>query len=102
MIPEIEHRRSELAALCRQFHVQRLEVFGSAARGGFDAVTSDLDFLAEFETMPPSAYATAFFEFKEALERLFRRPVDVVVPSAIRNPWFRESVDSSKALLYAA
>ena len=38
----------------------------------------------------------------EALEQLFQRPVDLVVESAIKNPYFRESVERSKALLYAA
>ena len=36
------------------------------------------------------------------LEQLFGRPVDLVVESAIRNRYFREAVDKTKALLYAA
>ncbi len=63
---------------------------------------SDLDFLVEFEPLPAGEYSTAFFAFKEAMERLFGLPVDLVVPSAIRNPYFRQSVEQSKALLYAA
>jgi hypothetical protein len=47
-------------------------------------------------------YATAFFGFKEALERLFGLSVDLVVASAIRNPYFLQSVEQGKALLYAA
>jgi hypothetical protein len=91
-----------LAALCRQFHVQRLELFGSALGGGFDPCLSDLDFLAEFAPLAPGEYAAAFFGFKEALEHLFKRTVDLVVPSAIRNPYFRRNIEQSKALLYAA
>jgi hypothetical protein len=56
----------------------------------------------EFEALPAAAYATAFLGFKEALEQLFGRPVDLVVASAIRNPYFRQSVEQGKALLYAA
>jgi hypothetical protein len=33
---------------------------------------------------------------------LFKRPIDLVVESAIRNPYFLESVRLSKTLLYAA
>ena len=95
-------RHSELAKLCREFHILRLELFGSALSTAFDSEHSDLDFLVEFEPLEPSDYATAFFGFKEALERLFARPVDLVVASAIRNPYFRRSVDESNALLYAA
>jgi hypothetical protein len=32
----------------------------------------------------------------------FKRPVDLVVESAIRNPYFREAVGRDKALLYFA
>jgi len=102
MIREIQECRRELTALCRRFHVQRLELFGSAMGHDFDGGTSDLDFLVEFEPMPAGAYASAFFEFKESLEQLFRRRVDLVVPSAIRNPWFRAGIERNKALLYAA
>ncbi|MFZ0631331.1 MAG: nucleotidyltransferase domain-containing protein [Acidobacteriaceae bacterium] len=95
-------RESELRDLCRNFHVRRLELFGSAARGDFDADCSDLDFLVEFDPLPTGSYAAAFFGFKEALERLFERSVDLVVASAIRNPYFRQSVEQGKTLLYAA
>jgi hypothetical protein len=95
-------RQAEFSRLCGDFGVLRLELFGSALSAGFDATHSDLDFLVEFEPMEPGDYATAFFGLKEALEQLFARPVDLVVASAIRNPYFRQSVDASKALLYAA
>jgi predicted nucleotidyltransferase len=49
MIDAIQLRREELRALCRRFHVRRLDLFGSAARGDFDPERSDVDFLVEFE-----------------------------------------------------
>jgi uncharacterized protein len=102
MVAEITARKAELVELCRQYHVRRLEVFGSAAGSGFDSERSDFDFLVEFETLPPGSYATNFFALKEALEKLLGRPVDLVVLSAVRNPWFREGIERSRALLYAA
>lgn len=46
MIAALAERRAEIAALCRQYQVGRLEVFGSAARGGdFDPSRSDVDLL---------------------------------------------------------
>jgi uncharacterized protein len=101
-IPAIAAHSLELARLCREFHIRRLELFGSAARGALVEGRSDLDFLVEFHPLQPGEYATAFFAFKESLERLFDRPVDLVVTSAIRNPYFLESVERSKTLLYAA
>jgi uncharacterized protein len=94
--------RAELIQLCRQFHVRQLELFGSALGDAYDPERSDLDFLVEFEAMADGGYAAAFFGFKESLEQLFGRPVDLVVGSAIRNPYFRQSIEQSKALLYAA
>jgi uncharacterized protein len=93
---------AELAELCRDFHVERLELFGSALSDEFDSDHSDLDFLVEFSSLSPGDYATAFFGFKEALERLYDRSVDLVVVSAIRNPYFRRSIEQNKAPLYAA
>jgi predicted nucleotidyltransferase len=98
----VEQKREQLAGLCRQFGVKRLAVFGSALRADFDCERSDLDFLVEFQPLPPGKYADAYFGFLEALERLFARHVDLVVESAIRNPYFRESVSRSQSLLYAA
>ena len=102
MIPEIDRRRAELEALCRRFGVRRLAVFGSAATGGFQSTTSDLDFLAEFEPPTGTGYADRYFGLLEALEGLFGRPVDLVVASAIKNPYFRESIDKTRVSLYAA
>lgn len=98
----IAPHQAEVEELCRQFHVQRLELFGSALQLSFDAQRSDLDFLVEFGPLASGEYASSFFGLKEAFEHLFGRPVDLIVSSAIRNPYFRQSVEQSKTLLYAA
>lgn len=102
MIPEIQQHRQQIAALCREYGVLRLELFGSAAAGGYRPDSSDLDFLVEFDSQSSSGYADRYFGLLESLQDLFGRPVDLVVGSAIKNPYFRQSVDSDKALLYAA
>ena len=92
----------EIADLCRRHRVLSLFLFGSATRDNFDAERSDFDFLVDFESLPPGQYADAYFGLLESLERLLGRPVDLVVASAIKNPYFRQSVEQTKALLYAA
>ena len=89
-----------IEALCRQYHVRRLELFGSVAAGDDRPGESDIDFLVEFE--PSGTSFNAYFGLRRALEDLFNRPVDLVVDSAIKNPYFRRSVDESKVLIYAA
>jgi predicted nucleotidyltransferase len=100
--PSIEEHRPELAQLCRRYRVLSLSLFGSAARDDFDLERSDYDFLVDFEALPTGQYADAYFGLLESLERLMGRPVDLVVASAIKNPCFRQSVEQTKALLYAA
>jgi len=102
MIPEIERCRSDLEALCKRFGVRRLEAFGSAVSGRFQSETSDVDFLVEFLPLKGPGYADRYFGLLESLETLFQRPVDLVVASAIKNPYFRQSVDETRTLLYAA
>jgi uncharacterized protein len=99
---QIEQKREELIHLCRLYQVQRLAVFGSALREDFDSRHSDFDFLVEFQPLPPGAYADAYFGLMEGLEKLFLRPVDLVVESAIKNPYFLKSVQQNKRWLYAA
>lgn len=98
----VERKRKPLMELCRRCHVKSLDLFGSAATGEFDPVSSDLDFLVELEDLEPAAYAEAYFRLLEGLEDLFGRPVDLVVESAVRNPYFRESFEQTRTPLYAA
>lgn len=98
----IASRAAELAALCAQHRVARLAVFGSAANGGFDVATSDVDFLVEFAPMPPRERADSYFSLLEALERLFGAGVDLVEPEPIRNPYLRKSIERSRVVIYEA
>jgi uncharacterized protein len=101
MSPEVAKRRFEVEQLCQRFRVRRLEQFGSAATGQDQAGESDLDFLLEFEPLPSGSYADSYFGLLEALEQLFGRPVDLVVASAIKNPYFRQAIEPTRVLLYA-
>ena len=102
MSPKITESKAAIEKLCRDHHVQRLELFGSAATGQDRPGESDLDFLVEFDQVPTGAYANAYFGLLESLQQLFGRPVDLVVASAIKNPYFRQAVERTKTLLYAA
>ena len=103
MIDEIALRRDELRAVCRRFHVPRLDLFGSAARGDFDPQRSDVDFLVEFDRTHPDALSLrTYFGLKEALEGLLGRPVDLVEPGAARNPYLKGSIEGSREPVFAA
>ena len=100
MIPAVEERADELKRLCLIHGVRRLDLFGSASAGRYDPDWSDLDFLVEFQPYALNAYADAYFGLLEALGRLFGRPVDLVVGSAIKNPYFLQSVEQTRTPIY--
>ena len=102
MITLVDQHRDEVAALCRRAGARRLDAFGSAVRADFDPNTSDLDFLVEFDDVPPAAYAQSYFSLKEGLEALFGRPVDLVTESSLVNPYFRERVIAERQTVYAS
>lgn len=103
MIRLIEDNREAIKDLCTRYRVRRLEVFGSALTGeGFHSGRSDLDFLVEFLPLKQGEYADAYFGLLEAFEDLFNRHVDLVMPGAIKNPYFLESVNKNRKVLYAA
>jgi predicted nucleotidyltransferase len=96
---EIESHRAEIDRLCARFGVRRLELFGSAASGAFDPAHSDIDFLVEFDASRRIGALEQYFGFKEALEALFGRAVDLVEQGASQNRYFLESVNESRRLL---
>ena len=100
MIGEIERQLAAVAALCRQYSVRKLRLFGSAATGMFIPATSDLDFVAEFAGTQSADYPDRYLDFAEALEELFNRRVDVVTERAIRNPYFRAEVERTAQVIY--
>ena len=98
----IDSKREELLSLCERFHVKRLDLFGSAASDKFDPQTSDLDFLVSLQEMDFGEYADAYFGLLEGLQELFDRHIDLVMESAIKNPYFRQEVEKTRMPLYAA
>lgn len=103
MIALIEEHHEAIRALCEKFGVLRLELFGSVATGAFDPERSDVDVLVEY----PADYdfgpcLKRYVDFKDRLESLPGRPVDLVIVGAMRNPYFIRSVNVSRQPLYAA
>jgi predicted nucleotidyltransferase len=100
--PVLDSKREALADLCRTFSVRRLELFGSAAAGRFVEGQSDFDFLVTFEDDRVKGVARLYLGLAEGLEQLLGRPVDLVTPESIRNPYFRQAVDATRRLIYEA
>jgi predicted nucleotidyltransferase len=95
-------KREEIAELCRQHHVRRLSVFGSAARDDFDPETSDVDVIVEFEEIGSDIYFDNKTSFMESLRGLFGRSVDLLTWKSVKNPYLLREVQSTQEQLYAA
>ena len=97
----VQHLQS-LIALCRKYDVKRLDLIGSALRDDFDPASSDLDFVVEFNNFTVQNAADRFLGLMVDLEDLFGRKIDLVSYPAIRNPYFKQVVDTTRVMLYAA
>lgn len=102
MTVDLSPHTDRLSNLCAVYGVTCLELFGSAARADFDLEESDLDFLVQFTDDRSMGAFDRYFGLKEALERLFQRPVDLIEVKAIRNPYFRQAIDRDRVLVYGA
>ena len=95
----IESNIDNVRKLCKLHKVQRLFVFGSVLSDRFQK-DSDIDLIVDFQGVDLYDYADNYFDFKESLENLFKREVDLLEDKAIKNPYLRKSIDSSKVLVY--
>jgi len=67
-------RRKDLEALCRRFHVRRLELFGSAASSQDRPGESDLDFLVSLIRFPRVLTRIAYFGLLKPCSRFLAGP----------------------------
>ena len=95
----IESNIDNVRTLCKLHKVQRMFVFGSVLSERFQK-DSDIDLIVDFQGVDLYDYADNYFNLKESLENLFQREVDLLEDKAIKNPYLRQSIDSSKVLVY--
>lgn len=97
----IELNLAQIFNLCRKHRVKTLSVFGSILTDRFNE-DSDVDLLVNFDTTDHEKwdYVANFFDFQEALEKLFGRKVDLVVEKALKNKYFIQNVNRTKQTIY--
>ena len=95
----IEQNTDKLKELCVNHKVGQLYLFGSVLTNHFKE-SSDIDFLVQFSQVDLLEYFDNYMDFKEKLESLFGRSVDLVENQAIKNPVFRKVIDQQKQLIY--
>jgi predicted nucleotidyltransferase len=98
----LERNIDSLKHLCNSLGIVRLYVFGSVVTDNFRK-DSDIDFLISFDkNLTVEEYTTNYFTFQYKLRELFDREIDVVTERTLSNPYFIQSIDKSKQLIYEA
>ncbi|MEJ5315854.1 MAG: nucleotidyltransferase domain-containing protein [Tenuifilum sp.] len=95
----IERNIDIIRDLCLKRKVKRLFVFGSVLTNRFKK-NSDIDLVVDFQDVDLYEYADNYFDLKESLEKLLNRNVDLLEEKAIKNPYLKQTIDSSKQLIY--
>ena len=89
----------KIKALCLAHNNETLFAFGSVCTDSFNE-KSDVDLLISFKPMDYGDYADTYFNLADKFENLFRRLVDLVTVKSLSNPYFIESINQTKTLLY--
>jgi len=98
----LENRKEDLNRLCESFKVQRLYAFGSVVSDSFNE-DSDIDFLISFaDDLTIEEYTNNYFSLHYKLRELFNREIDIITERTLSNPYFIESINESKELIYEA
>lgn len=87
-----------IRAYCETQPIERLSMFGSAARNELTP-TSDIDLLVEYEPDAPVGYFSMARHMRE-LSEIVGCPVDLCTRNGLKD-YIRREVDASARLIYA-
>lgn len=89
----------EIKKLCKTYKVKTLYAFGSILTDKYNN-KSDIDLIVDFSNVSIEDYADNYFDFKFSLQDILKRPVDLLEEKAIKNPYFKQSLDKQRQLVY--
>lgn len=92
--------RKKIEEFCKRWSITEFSVFGSVLRDDFRP-DSDIDVLV---TIDPKAHIGLFelIDMKLELEKMLKRPVDLVEKEGLRNPYRRQEILRTAQVVYAA
>ncbi|MGE6355552.1 nucleotidyltransferase family protein [Flavobacterium sp. NPDC079362] len=95
----IDKNIDNLKKLCTIYNVEKMYLFGCAVNSNFND-KSDVDLLVKFKPIELSLNFDNYINFKEKLESLFGREVDLLEEQTLKNSVLIKSIDNSKELIY--
>ena len=99
LMNRLETYTQDIIKLCETHKVKSLYAFGSVLTDNFNQ-ESDIDLIVDFSNIAVEDYADNYFDFKFSLEDILKRPIDLLEEKAIKNPYFRQSVNQQRQLVY--
>ncbi len=97
----IDQHQRELAQACSTYKVKELYAFGSVLSDRFNE-KSDVDLAVDFDRDSFEGSFLQFLNFKNTLEEIFHRHVDLVPLGSIRNQIFLRTLNQTRRCIYAA
>jgi predicted nucleotidyltransferase len=98
MIKMVNHIE-RIKTLCNLYNVEKMYLFGSALNSNFSDA-SDIDLLVKFKPIALANYFDNYINFKENLESVFGREVDLLEEQTLKNPILINSINQTKELIY--
>ena len=95
----LQNHNSDISKLCETHKVKSLYAFGSVLTEKFNS-ESDIDLIVDFEPLNALDYADNYFDLKFALQEVLKRPIDLLEDKAIKNPYFRQTINQQRQLVY--
>ncbi len=90
--------RRKINRICQKWKIREFSLFGSILRNDFNK-TSDVDVLVSFE--PNSKLSLMeIVQIKDELKAIFGHEIDIVEKEAIRNPFRKQEILSSREVIY--
>ncbi len=96
----IEVNNEKIQEYCKLLDINKMYIFGSAVSDKFNN-NSDIDFLISFkDSISIEDYTDNYFDLHYKLSDLFGRKIDLITENSLSNPYFIESINETKELIY--
>ncbi len=102
MVDLIEKNIEKIQALCKEYNVKKLEVFGSAIIPEKFSPKSEIDMLVEFLPSEQGMIGYNYLRLLSELKRVLGREVDLIETEAIKNPYFIKGIQQNREDIYNA
>ncbi|MDN3593270.1 nucleotidyltransferase family protein [Zunongwangia endophytica] len=96
----IKYKMTDFLSLCKTHNVKNLYAFGSSITNDFNEEFSDIDLLIEIDNDDPIERGENLMNVWDKFEQFFQRKVDLLTSTSIKNPILKQSIDSTKILIY--